>query len=53
MNGVLGSVELLLADSPSLTVDQKELVDTIKTSSRTLLSLINDILDFGKLNTGM
>jgi signal transduction histidine kinase/CheY-like chemotaxis protein/PAS domain-containing protein len=47
MNAVLGMAGLLL-DS-KLTSDQKDYVETIRTSGESLLKLINDILDCSKL----
>ncbi|MCC6409493.1 MAG: response regulator [Planctomycetes bacterium] len=46
MNGILGTAELLLQET--LSPDQAELVQVIHRSSRGLLSLINDVLDFTK-----
>ncbi|MBK6897464.1 MAG: response regulator [Alphaproteobacteria bacterium] len=47
MNGILGLSELL-AEMP-LQDDQKELSDAIHISSRSLLNLLNDILDLSKI----
>ena len=50
MNGVIGMTNILL-DSP-LTPLQAEWVRTVQTSGETLLSLINDILDYSKIEAG-
>lgn len=50
MNGVLGVVELL-RDTP-LNEKQSELVDTIQSSGKLLLNIINDILDYSKIESG-
>ena len=49
MNGVIGGVELLLADATSLTGEQRELLGIIKSSGEAMLTLINDILDLSKI----
>ncbi|MGP8305234.1 response regulator [Vibrio sp. YIC-376] len=51
LNGVIGISEVL-SDTP-LTAVQRDYVDTIETSSQLLLSLINDVLDFSKIESGM
>ncbi|MCR9545292.1 response regulator [Vibrio antiquarius] len=51
LNGVIGISEVL-SDTP-LTATQRDYVDTIETSSQLLLSLINDVLDFSKIESGM
>lgn len=50
MNGVLGMAELLAA-TPLENV-QKEYVATIQRSGKTLLRIVNDILDYSKLESG-
>jgi signal transduction histidine kinase len=47
MNGVLGMTELLLYTP--LTTQQADYVETIRSSGEILLALINDVLDFSKL----
>lgn len=50
MNGVLGMSELLL--SSELTDEQRIYTETIHRSGRSLLSIINDILDYSKIEAG-
>ena len=47
MNGVLGMLQLLCGTN--LTVEQREYASVIDTSGRTLLALIDDILDLAKI----
>lgn len=51
MNGVLGMTDLLR--ETALSDEQKEYVDTIAVSAEATLSIINDLLDFSKLEAGM
>ena len=50
MNGVLGMTGLL--KETSLNPEQHDFVETIQSSGETLLHLINQILDFSKLEAG-
>jgi len=50
MNGLLGMAQLL--ELTDLTEDQANYVETLRTSGKNLLSLINDILDLSKIESG-
>jgi CheY-like chemotaxis protein len=50
MNGVLGMASLL--QGTELTWEQREYVETIRTSAEALLTVINDILDLSKIEAG-
>ncbi|MFW6249123.1 MAG: ATP-binding protein, partial [Bacteroidota bacterium] len=51
LNAIIGLSELLLEDE-NLTPEQLENLNSIKYSSDHLLSVINDVLDFSKLEAG-
>ncbi len=50
MNGVLGMAELLL--STELTPRQRKLTETVLRSALSLLTILNDILDFSRVEAG-
>jgi signal transduction histidine kinase/ActR/RegA family two-component response regulator len=50
MNGVIGMAKLL--QQTSLNDEQTEFVDAINSSGEMLLSIINDILDYSKIEAG-
>jgi two-component system, sensor histidine kinase and response regulator len=50
MNAILGMTELAL-DTP-MTEDQRQCLKTVKSAADNLLSIINDLLDFAKIEAG-
>ena len=50
LNGIIGMTELAL--DTRLTVEQRAYLETIRTSARALLRMVEDILDFSRLEKG-
>lgn len=50
MHGILGMLDVMLDDT--VTKKQEEQLSVIKRSTQRLLTVLNDILDFGKLDAG-
>ena len=51
MNGVLGMLELL--QQTPLSAEQHQITDVVRESASSLLKIIDDILDFSKLEAGL
>jgi signal transduction histidine kinase/CheY-like chemotaxis protein len=50
MNAIIGMTELTL--HTHLTAEQRRYLDTVKSSADSMIELLNDILDFAKIETG-
>jgi signal transduction histidine kinase/CheY-like chemotaxis protein len=51
MNGILGCAEMLLATEP-LRQEQREFAQLIHNSGQSLLAILNDVLDYSKIEAG-
>jgi len=50
MNGIIGMTALLFESE--LTDEQRDFIETIRSSGESLLAIINDVLDFSKIESG-
>lgn len=50
MNGVLGAIELL--QTTPLNIEQQGLADTARNCTLSLLAIINNLLDFSRIESG-
>lgn len=50
MNGIIGTLSLI--EDGNLTDKQKEMLSTVKSCGENLLTIINDILDYSKIESG-
>ncbi|HAV13175.1 MAG TPA: hypothetical protein DCX06_06765, partial [Opitutae bacterium] len=50
LNGVIGFMEML--NMTELNEEQREYAESVKTSGEALMALINDVLDFSKIESG-
>jgi signal transduction histidine kinase/CheY-like chemotaxis protein len=52
LNAVIGISQLLQQGNANLNAQQKEYIDTMAFSGNNLLAIVNDILDFAKMDAG-
>jgi len=50
MNGIIGMIDIM--NMTELTAEQKQYLKTIRASSKTLMTILNDILDFSRMEAG-
>lgn len=50
LNGVIGFIDML--SDTDLSEEQMDYVNTVRSSGKTLMALINDVLDFSKIESG-
>ena len=50
LNGILGMIEILL--DTGLTVEQRRAAELVRTSGEALLEILNDVLDYSKIEAG-
>ncbi len=50
MNGILGMANLML--DTEMSVEQQDFLTTVRTSADALLAIVNDVLDFSKIESG-
>jgi PAS domain S-box-containing protein len=50
MNGILGMVSIL--NDTNLSVEQKDMLETVKSCGDGLLTILNDVLDYSKMESG-
>jgi PAS domain S-box-containing protein len=50
MNGIIGFIDMLMESE--LTPEQRDHIDTINRSGEALMALVNDILDFSRIEAG-
>ncbi len=50
LNGIIGFIQVL--QKTELTIEQQEFLDLIYTSGKNLMKIVNDILDFSRMESG-